>query len=484
MSPFPRRNYRWELISACFLPFAIACVEGGVIGVLAQKAFLSREPVASQLSPMVRDLIVAVLTSAPALTNITSIFWTRILHGRDRVRATNLMQLAVLACVAVIACAPFTVAGVFMLVSAMLAARCFLTGIISARTDLWRANYPRHDRARVTGKLTIIVTLVVSMNALLIGAAMDIPVLFGDGADAAPVGGHAFRFVYALSIVLALVGVWAFSHVRMRRRAAHLRAEARHAAAGPEHPASARAMLRVLRNDKHYRAFMAAQFILGIPNLAATPVFVIALEDHFRLDYAPSIILTQVIPVSVVPILVIPLWARMLDRMHIIRFRVYHSWVFVFANLLMGVAFMADSLWLVIVSRIILGAAFGGGMLAWNLGHHDFASRELASIYMGIHVTLTGVRGVFAPFLGTLLYSGWVLTTPPTPPTPATPLSHFAPPTSSDLSSSFLDRLLHFEGLNWGAFFVLGAFSIAGAIMFNRLSRAMRHVSRAAPAHD
>ena len=48
--------------------------------------------------------------------------------------------------------------------------------------------------------------------------------------------------------------------------------------------------------------------------------------------------------------------------------------------------------------------AFAGGALAWNLGHNDFATDENASQYMAVHVTLTGIRGLIAPFVGTSLY--------------------------------------------------------------------------------
>jgi len=50
-----------------------------------------------------------------------------------------------------------------------------------------------------------------------------------------------------------------------------------------------------------------------------------------------------------------------------------------------------------------------GAMLAWDLGHHDFAKRDLATIYMGVHVTLTGVRGAMAPFIGAALYTGFAV---------------------------------------------------------------------------
>ena len=41
-----------------------------------------------------------------------------------------------------------------------------------------------------------------------------------------------------------------------------------------------------------------------------------------------------------------------------------------------------------------MGVARGGGSLAWQLGHNDFARADQLSAYMGIHVTLTGVRGL------------------------------------------------------------------------------------------
>jgi hypothetical protein len=56
----------------------------------------------------------------------------------------------------------------------------------------------------------------------------------------------------------------------------------------------------------------------------------------------------------------------------------------------------------------MLGIARGGGALAWQLGHNDFADQKALSAYMGIHVTLTGVRGAIMPFLGMVLYIGFL----------------------------------------------------------------------------
>lgn len=417
-----RHNYGRELVSVGLLGPVTACVEGGVVGVIASKAFGAS------------NLVVALLTAAPAVSNLTGVFWARLIHGRDRVRAVNAFQLAVVACVLLMALAPQGDAGLWMLVVGALMARCFLTGMIAARTDLWRGNYPRERRARTIGHITLLASLVVGVTAFALGRAMDL-------------SPRAFAWVYAGAVVLGAVGVRVFSRVRWRGRSAQLSGERAGGREGGRNGATLDAMIEILKRDPMYRRFMAAQFMLGMPQLAAIPVFILAMNDLFTLGYTASLVLTQTLPV-IVPVIVIPLWAPLLDRMHIVRFRSWHSWVFVVANLLMFGACLFRNEPALYASRIVLGIATGGGMLAWELGHHDFARREQASVYMGVHVFLTGVRGAFSPFLGTILYSGVGLTVGAT--------------------------ALHLPGAGAWTFAVLACFSATGALMFMSLGRAMK----------
>ncbi len=440
-----RRSYRWEITSACFLPLAVACVEANVISVIARKAFNAS------------DLAIATLAAAPALSNISSLLWTRFIRGHDRVRAVNTMQLAAIACVAIIALAPISPLGQLILVLATLAARTVLTGIITARSDIWRANYPRSDRARVTGKITIVAATAVGVMAVTIGAVLDAAEATGDPRNTA----RAFRILYFAAAIGALIGVWAFSNVRWRGRAVAVRAERTAHDSGSR--GGAVDMLRVLKSDVTYRRFMTAQFVLGLPNLAAIPIFIIALEDRFSPGYLESLLLAQIFSL-ILPILTIPLWARLLDRTHIVHFRVYHSWFFVLANLLMGIGFLTMNMPVLYLSRIILGIANGGGMLAWNLGHHDFAKRDLATLYMGIHVTLTGVRGAIAPFIGALLYSGALII-------PAFHLGDLHIPEFSVRSPAF----------DAWTFIILAAASAVGALLFLKLHLDIRKQNTGAP---
>jgi hypothetical protein len=103
------------------------------------------------------------------------------------------------------------------------------------------------------------------------------------------------------------------------------------------------------------------------------------------------------------------LWARYLDRVHVTEFRARQSVLWIASQLVLWFGALNGSLMWIGISRLIQGVARGGGALAWQLGHNDFADQDQLSAYMGIHVTLTGVRGATAPFLGIFLYLGWEL---------------------------------------------------------------------------
>ncbi|TVQ32769.1 MAG: MFS transporter [Phycisphaeraceae bacterium] len=429
-----RRNFRIELSTACLFPFALACVEKGVIGPIAQKSFAAG------------GLAIATIAAAPAMANITSFFWTRLLRGRERVRVANILQLCVIACVAGIALAPVNALGVAWIVVCVLAARSFMAGIITARSDLWRANYPRNARARATGKFTILTALIIVGAAMLIGTAME---LAGDRAM------WVFRPMYLAAAVIGIAGAVVFSRLRWRGRAAVMAEERRLPDPGDTDPSTPRGMLKVLRQDVFYRRFMFAQFVLGMANLASEAPFIMALQREMELGYVNSIALAQAAP-FVMPVLTIPLWARLLDRVHIVRFRAWHSWFFVGANLLTAIGFLMENLAVLYAARILLGVAYGGGALAWNLGHHDFAPKHLASIYMGIHVTLTGVRGAIAPFLGAAIYADW----------------------------SLFGGRIAWKGLGPWAFLIFAAGSAIGALLFLRLQKSIEASGKGSPPKD
>lgn len=390
-----RQSYRHELQHALSFPFALAMVEGAVIGVLAAKAF--------EMSPA----LFATIMAAPNFANVTSFFWARLARGQRKVSFINLLQIGMLVTTALIAVLPVSGYGPPLLTILIVLNRCFQTGVITIRSTVWRQNYPRQVRAQVTGRLTLI-------NALLIAF---VPLAGYALVDRNP---QIFRVIYPLSAFIGLIGVWAYSRIRLRGERDLLRYEntqaARpqpHGAQGPIYEYDPNAptgnFWTVLRKDRLFRNYMLWQFVNGVANMAGDTVLVYLIADMTRgmnNEYFVSISITNAIPMLVAT-LTLPMWARLLDRMHVIQFRSMGGWFWVGSQVGYYLGAMTGSLALLALARVIQGIARGGGMLAWNLGHNDFADRRMVAVYMGIHVTLTGVRGAIAPFLVMACYAGW-----------------------------------------------------------------------------
>jgi hypothetical protein len=97
-------------------------------------------------------------------------------------------------------------------------------------------------------------------------------------------------------------------------------------------------------------------------------------------------------------------WAPIFDRTPLFQFRVWLGIAAITAHALILWGALADNLWIVAAGTFVVGVAMGGGQLAWQLGQNTFATRENVGTYMGLHVMLTGLRGMFAPFLGVGIY--------------------------------------------------------------------------------
>lgn len=379
-----RRNYRYELVASLFLPFLLSVVDGAIIGVVVKNSY---ERV---VDGRVLNFVVAVITAAMAFSNIVSFVWVKLSHGKDKIRFINGLQVAMILMVALIAFMPRSAAGMWGLTACVLFARFCWAGFITLRSTVWKQNYSRNVRARVTGKTATVQVLTMAALGVGLGAAMDEDPGW-------------FRLLLPTGCALSLIGVWAWSRVRLRGRASLLLEERRSRETGGAPSFNPLAMVRLLREDRMFAGYMACMFLLGLGNLMQTPLLVVLLREQFGLEYLGGIRITSSIPLVMMPFS-IPIWARLLDRVHVIRFRQIHSWFFVVSCGITTVAVSTNTAGLLVVSAVVQGLAFGGGALAWTLGHLDFAPAARASEYMGVHVTLTGVRGLIAPFLSVGAY--------------------------------------------------------------------------------
>ena len=374
--------YRREALPWALLGMASGLVEGGTVAVLVKKGY------AGLVSPHWVDFAVALVSGAPALANISSFAWANLAHGRARIQVLALLQASFAVAVGLVALAPVAAGGLALTLVAVIAARVLWAGVLTVRAAVWSANYPRHVMARITGRFVMVGSLGVALVALLAGWVLDAKLV---GA----------RWLYLLAAGCGLIAAQRYRSVRVRREYQLLSAEAGEGLAAGAFSLS---MLReILRADPAFRAYMFWMSLYGSGNLMMNAQLVVLFTDRLRLRSMAQIMLLTVLPLLLMP-LFLPWWARLFDRGHIIEYRSRQCWALVAAMILFTLAVALRQSWMLWPAAVLVGASYAGANLGWNLGHNDFASLGRAQHYMGVHVTLTGVRGLVAPVVGMACY--------------------------------------------------------------------------------
>jgi MFS family permease len=381
-SPVVEGIFRREVLPWTLLGFTSGLVEGATVAVLVKKGYTGAAPRAAV------NLAVALVSGAPALANIVSFAWANLAHGRTRIGLLASIQAAFALSVGLIALAPEGSGGLVLTILAVIAARMLWAGVLTVRATVWTANYPRHVMAQVTGRVVMVSAVGVALVALLAGWVLD------------RYAAHA-RWLYVAAGLLGLLAAWRYRAVRVRREFRLLAAEAGEGQAGS--PFSLRMLREILRADPEFRRYMFWMSMYGSGNLMVSGQLVVLFSDRLGM---PG--MTQILALTVVPLLLMPLslpwWARMFDRGHVIEYRARQCWVLVAGTSVMALAVLARLEWLIWGGAALIGFAMAGANLGWNLGHNDFAPLGRVQHYMGVHVTLTGVRGLLAPPLGMLCY--------------------------------------------------------------------------------
>jgi hypothetical protein len=411
-----RSNYVYEMRSSFTFPLASALAEGSFTGVVASKYFGAG------------PLLIAVITAAPMFGNILALLWAQLAERRRKVPFINALQLGVVAAVALVAGTwffpidpatnhPYLIAGwVFALL--IIVARVLASGIVTLRSAVWRLNYPRALRGQIISRITSVNNTVLSLMVLASAWILDI----------AP---QSYAILYVLVAIVSLLGIEQFRKIRVRgetrllRRAVPIKPAAVEAMGDTSVPSYARTTrggeavgalrgvwrqlmgsLRLLKSDPMFREYQWWQFLLGASFMLMMPSLIYMVSREMTdptNDYVLAVVVVQLVPM-LTGVICLQFWAPIFDRTPLFQFRVWLGIAAITAHALILWGALADNLWIVAAGTFVVGVAMGGGQLAWQLGQNTFATRENVGTYMGLHVMLTGLRGMFAPFLGVGIY--------------------------------------------------------------------------------
>ncbi|HRX85498.1 MAG TPA: hypothetical protein P5572_10810 [Phycisphaerae bacterium] len=364
-------------------------------------------------------LLITIAATTPVAAHLTNLVWGMFCVGRPKVRMMTLSAAGVVLMTGAVGAVPATHLGGWIFVVQMAAAQFFMTGIVSTRAALWKANYPQWVRARLAARVQILRTLT-QLGTLGVGAAV---------LNSTP---GSYRWLYPAVALVGAVSLLMLRGMRVRGERGMLARIHRGEGTGLVEPLQFWAVLsprrvlagaaRVLRADVPFRNYCIAQMCAGTANLMVRSVAVVVIADQLLGDMPASFWVGAVL-LDVMPRLLtlgsMARFAAYFDRVGVLRFRVLHG-VGWFLTLVFGMfgawatargATTQPALFLLGMASftayaMVRGICYGGGNIAWNLGHLHFAHPQDAEVYMGIHVSLTGLRGLILPSVGMLLWHG------------------------------------------------------------------------------
>lgn len=410
-----RRNYYYEFKHILLWSVVTGLVEGQFASVVVSKTFHGG------------PLMIAIASATPVAALVFSLTWGMLCIGRAKIRVLTMFCAGTALAAGAVGAIPATPAGAVWFICQMATAQILLAGVVTARSAVWKSNYPRSDRGRITARLQA-VRIVASNITVLLAAKL---------CDLDPT---AYRFIFPCAAAIGTAGIFILPRLHIRGERSELRRK--------DHPQSAQGlctdltepfsltallspghvlaqMVSVLRDDRRFRLYCIALALTGIANFLTIVVAIAVITRELPLgDAAGFWIATGLIQAlqRLAMLASVGRWARLFDRIGVVRFRVINvvcwtlSLVFGLSATLtassadsIGVMALPLAVALFAVRALFQGLGLGGSALAWHLGHLHFARPDRAEIYMGVHVSLTGLRGLIVPFCGIWLYQiiGW-----------------------------------------------------------------------------
>jgi hypothetical protein len=177
--------------------------------------------------------------------------------------------------------------------------------------------------------------------------------------------------------------------------------------------------LEILKTDKAYRDFEIGFMFYGLAFMITAVVFTLFFDKVLHLNYSSVAFYKNYY--NLLAIMLLPFFGKLMDKVDPRKFGIL-SFSFLSATIffvMMTEYFMesVEIFGIQIYFSMLIAYSFYGFFAAtmallWFIGSAYFTDKKNADIYQAAHLSLTGVRGIFAPFIGVLIlqYSNYTLT--------------------------------------------------------------------------
>jgi len=340
--------------------------------------FLQLGEVIARKSLGATGLQITLLTMAMPVMQLTSIWWGRLLMGRDQ-RA--ILWIGSIIGLAAIATGYFLESYIHLLLIFII---YFTVSSLQATAN----NRPiqQYIPAKSTGGLF---GLSFGLRMGLAAAVAAIAGIYMDKVD---------KGWQEMFLITAIIGMIASGYLASIKTKTEISQRTKNWMTEPW-----KGVFELLKRRPDYLRFEIAFMIYGIAFMMTLPIIPIFLVDDLKWDY--SIIgLARGAAFQIVMIIGVPIFGKIFDRSTPHRLGVICFGILAFFPLSLAVSKYFDGIIqtvLVFTGFGIFGVGLSGVILLWNLASMRFTSPgEDAGVYQSVHIAATGIRGLFAPMMG------------------------------------------------------------------------------------
>ena len=220
---------------------------------------------------------------------------------------------------------------------------------------------------------------------------------------------YAFVYIFPVMGLLSIISVFTLSNIKYPQESADdILVEKTLLRSVKE---SATNMYNIVRNNKTYRHFEIGFMMYGFAFMISITVITIFFERELHFNYSSVAFYKN--SYYIIAIIILPFFGKLIGKIDPRKFAVLtylsitlHIFFLIMTDLFpFHTEIVGIKIYYFLLFYIIFHSIFAATMtLLWNIGSAYYCQPDEAGSYQSVHLSLTGVRAMFAPLLGVFFY--------------------------------------------------------------------------------
>jgi len=258
-----------------------------------------------------------------------------------------------------------------------------------------KSNYSQANFGKLYGLSTMGNKIVMLIITFLFGLLLDIDMT-------------AFKYIYPFMGVLGVYSIYILSKIRID--GANIEYEKKHIK---------RVIIdsftntyAVLKENRPFLRFQISFMLYGFAFMITNVLVTIFYDQVLQLNYSSTAFYKNFY--NTIAIVTLPFFGNLIGKMRIDKFtNMTFIWMLIYVMFTAISQYVSNGIvvfeirivFMLILAGISYGLFASTMSLLWSIGSAYFCTPEDAATYQAIHLTLTGIRGCIAPFIGVFIYA-------------------------------------------------------------------------------